>query len=157
MNKSKVLLRIAGLSAVFATMITIVFFGLGKPRSVTHAQADDTAATTGCTLATISGNYGFLENGNIAYVGTYNDIGIFESNGAGKYTLDYTQNYDGGVASYSAAGTYKMNSNCTGTMTLTVLGTTYPAAFVAVSNGSEVDVISKIPNNVSTWVLKKIN
>ena len=114
MNKLKGLLRIAGLSAVFATIATIAFFGLVTPRSVTHAQAGDSVAATGCTLATISGNYGYLENGGVAYVGAYNGVGIFESNGAGKYTLAFTQNFDGGIAPYSGSGTYKINPNCTG-------------------------------------------
>jgi hypothetical protein len=153
MNKSKILLRIAGVSAVFATTI---IFGLGTKRPVVQVHADDDA-TTGCTLATISGNYGFLGNG-VEAAGPFNDVGIFESDGAGKYVLDFTQNFDGVVGAYTASGTYDLKSNCTGTLTFAVDGgKPYPFAVVVVTNGSEINAISKVPHVLYTWDLKKIN
>jgi hypothetical protein len=63
---------------VFATLIVIVFYGMGKARRLVHARAQDENATTGCTLATITGNYGAL-SGFAAYNGGFDaTIGILK-------------------------------------------------------------------------------
>jgi hypothetical protein len=77
--------RIVGLSTVFATLIVVVFYGLATTRPVVHARAQDEAGTTGCTLATLTGNYGVLATGTYFSVGPFTDVGIFEPNGAGKF------------------------------------------------------------------------
>jgi len=61
-NIARVFGRIIGLSAVFATLMVIVFYSLGKTRRVVHARAQDESATTGCTLGTITGSYGALSS-----------------------------------------------------------------------------------------------
>jgi hypothetical protein len=156
MNKAKVFGRIVGLSTLFATLVVIVFYGLATTHPVVHARVQDENATTGCTLATLTGNYGVLANG-LNGTGPFTDVGIFEPNGVGKFVLNFTQNFNGKSASYSGAGTYTLHSNCTGTMTLTVDGITSTYAFVVVTNGNEIDVMTTIPTAVQTWVAKKIN
>jgi hypothetical protein len=155
MNKAKAFGRILALSTVFATLIVIVFYGLATTHPVVHARAQDENATTGCTLATISGDYGSLAIGESP---VYTHTGIFTPNGAGKFVYDYTEQYDGTIYSGKTfSGTYTLKSSCAMTMTFKNEGETYTYAGVVVTNGNEIDLMSTTPGLVSTWVSKKIN
>ena len=158
MDKAKVFGGIVGLSTICATLLAIVFFGLSAKRPVVHAQADDESTTTGCTLATIKGNYGFEGSGIDTQVGgPYARVGLFEPNGAGKFALHFTQNYDGKISSYSFSGPYTVSSNCTGTIAFKSGGPTYTLSYVVVTSGNEIDFASTTAGLVETWVAKKIN
>jgi hypothetical protein len=112
MNKAKVFGRIVGLSTVLATLIVIVFLGLATMRPVVHARAQDENTTTGCTLATVAGNYGGLGSGTGAGVTRFTSVGIYELNGEGKVVENWTANLNGKIGSATITGTYTLNSNC---------------------------------------------
>jgi hypothetical protein len=155
MNKAKVFGRIVGLSTVFATLIVIVFYGLAMTRPAVQARAAYESTTTGCTLATIKGNYGSLVIGMSPVV--FTQTGIFTPNGAGTFVYTYTSQYDGKIYSATDTGTYTLESNCSGTMTLNDGGNTYTYTSVVVTNGNEIDLMSTTIPSVLTWVSKRIN
>ena len=154
MNKAKVFGRI-GLSTAFATLIVIVFYGLATTRPVVHARAQDENATTGCTLATIEGNYGVLATGTAPGYSTR--TGIFTLYGTGKFMDDYTQSYNGAITSGTFSGTYTLGSSCSVKIKLPYKGYIYTYAGVVVTNGNEIDLISTTPSTNEAWVLKKIS
>jgi hypothetical protein len=164
MNIAKVFGRIIGLSAIFATLIVIAFCGLGKTRRVVHARAQDESATTGCTLATITGNYGVLSSFAAYNGGVDATIGILkltELDGKGKASLTGTSENLSEIVPVTGTGTYTLNSNCAGTMTLDLkVGTTTETVnyiIVVVNNGNQIDIMSELLGNVSTFVANKIN
>jgi hypothetical protein len=158
MKKSQLFKRIVGFSTVFAFLTAIVLFGLSTTHPLIHAQAqDERAATRGCRLDTIRGHYGTLGSGTLLGVGPYTGVGTFTPDGAGNFVTEFTRNLNGSVAPYSGSGTYTLESNCTGTFTLVVDGVTSTDAFVVVSKGDEMDVMSTYGPSVATDVYKKIN
>jgi hypothetical protein len=157
MNKAKAFGRIVVRLTVFAALVVIVFSGLATG-PVVQVRADDENATTACTLATLAGSYGGLATGTVSGIGPITSVGIFTWNGAGKFVTTFTQNFDGKIIPYSGSGTYRLASNCTGTMTLTVNGQKSTDAIVVVTNGNEIDIMQTSSTSVFlTEVLKKIH
>ena len=104
---------------------------------VVHAQS-------GCSVVTLIGNYGFtfgpvgvskLKTGTkaVPWVGA----GLATFDGAGNLTANWANSYNG-VATIGNlwAGTYTVNSDCTGLMTSTSGGANM--SFAAVSGGAEI-------------------
>src|SRR6516162_4376573 len=162
MNSAKVFKRIIGLSAIFATLIVIVFYGLGKTGRVVQAHAqDDENATTGCTLATIKGNYGLLSSLGATPEGFDATIGILQLDGKGKAEFAGSGSNEKEVVPITGTGSYTLNSNCAGTVTLEQkLGTTtgtFKYGIVVVSGGNQIDVMVETPPFVATFVANKIS
>jgi hypothetical protein len=103
--------------------------------------------TYGCTVASLSGSYGLIGNG---YVGVSSTVGTTTTTGTGTTTSSNLQvqpitlfgvvTFDGGghiipqmvatgssLGNFQYTGTYTINPNCSGTMTLTPMGTTVAA------------------------------
>ena len=161
MNFGKVLGRLIGLSAIFATLLLAAFYGLGKTRLV-HAHAQDaqtTTTTTGCTLATVKGSYGYLANGTSEYANA--SLGIIQSDGKGKWTFSQTTVSESGTFMGTGSGTYTLDSNCTGTMKAKYVqdGVTYSynLVMVVVGNANQIDFMSTTPPQGLTGVATRIN
>jgi hypothetical protein len=112
-----VLLAVATLAAV------LVLSPTGKKSipslPVVHAQDGN----PGCSLPTVAGNYGFTINGTlilptggvpVAAIGR----ATFGANGG--FSGTETRSLGGGVAEEMLEGTYKVNPDCTGSLTATV-------------------------------------
>jgi hypothetical protein len=112
--------------------------------TVAYAQEDRHPA---CSNATLTGDYGFSVTGtrpsgpNLP-IETIVGIAMTHFNGDG--TLTQTDNIHGSLSGFPAAdrpgsGTYNLNRDCTGTMTLSSPGSpTLTLAIVVVDNGDEV-------------------
>jgi len=162
MKCAKVFGRIIGLSAIFATLIGIVFYGLGKTGRVVHAHAqDDENATTGCTLATIKGNYGLLSSLGANPEGFDATIGVLTPDGTGKADFAGPGSNEKEVVPITGSGTYTLKANCAGTVTLEQkVGTTtstFKYGIVVVSSGNQIDVMVETPPFVATFVANKIS
>ncbi len=119
-------------------------------------------ARSGCTDATLKGNYGMTFSGftvpgqnpkakEVPFVGE----GLFTFDGAGNISGVYNGSQNGEVftdATYNA--TYTVNSDCTGTAT-GAPGGNADAAFVIVSGGAEVFVTQTDPGGTWNADLKK--
>lgn len=162
MNLARILAKTIGLSAITATLVLAVLYGNGKSRWLIPAHAQDeenAAATTGCKLATFTGHYGVLASASNPDVAHFTDVGLLESNGDGKVVEYSTVNYNGKINHDILSGTYTLASNCTGTMTVTseLNKLTYDYAFVMVTNGSEIDLMSTTVTIVQTKVGKRVS
>jgi hypothetical protein len=102
----------------------------------------EAAWASGCSAATIKGNYGFVFSG---FGNKGNGPPIFPFNGAGLITFDGMRSFSGSYA-YSfngdsftaspATGAYTVNPDCTGLINGT--NGTNNFAFVIVSGGAEI-------------------
>jgi len=105
-----------------------------------HAQD----GTTGCSLTTLKGTYSVQGQGTVvaqlpgfpAPPFPFGEIAIDFIDGAGNISGNFTANVDGAVVSGTVVGTYTVNPNCTGTISLlTNLGIPVNESFVVLRNG----------------------
>ena len=162
MNIAKVFGKFIGRSAIFATLVVIAFFGLGNTRRPAHARAqEDENATTGCTLATIKGNYGLLSSLGASSGGFDATIGILALDGKGKAGFAGSGTNGTDVVPITGTGTYTLNSNCAGTVTIEQkvgpVTSTFKYGIVVVSGGNQIDVMVETPPFVATFVANKIS
>jgi hypothetical protein len=144
------------------TTIVIVFtivFGLGI---VSRAKADDDVKE--CSNATLKGSYGFTSTGTIlpplfgqpSYsfdgpAGPFAEVGRQTFDGKEKGETEYTAtiNNNGEITTgLLFKGTYSVNKDCTGTMTLTQtmpFPSTVTFNFVIDDNGSEIRALLSGP------------
>jgi hypothetical protein len=105
-----------------------------------HAQS----GTTTCSLSTLKGNYSVQgEDTIVAQLPgfppplPFGEIAIDFIDGAGNISGSFTANLAGIVLSGSVSGTYTVNPDCTGTISLvTSLGNAVNESFVVLRNGS---------------------
>ena len=91
-----------------------------------------------CTLASLNGPYGFTGTGTIIGEGPVASVGTFTFDGEGIIVGHFSQSRNGNLNHQSPTGTYTVNSNCTGSWTL--------------SNGSEVDFVIVAGGDELMWV-----
>ncbi len=84
------------------------------------ANADD----KGCTNATLRGTFAYTSTGSIAappeIAGPFAEVGTQTFDGAGATTAAVTLSQNGNILPVTVTGTYIVNPDCTGTMTLQV-------------------------------------
>lgn len=115
-------------------------------------------AQTGCSNATLTGNYPFTYTGH-STMGQSNvpnaAVGVFTFDGAGNLSESYTFVLNGVAKTTSAPhkGTYTVNSDCTGTATDATVGIHFN--LVTVGGGSEVFGVQTDPGFTDTFDAKK--
>ena len=147
------LLAIAAVAtaAVLAPTVSHRFTAL----PVVHAQS-------GCSVATLNGNYGFTYTGFVSAHGTTGPtktpiaiVGPLTFDGAGNCSaLNYTVALNGKIetSNSSPGATYTVNSDCTGNMT-DPGGDSFN--FVIVGGGAELMAIDITPGDTTTVIVKK--
>jgi hypothetical protein len=142
----------------FAILFAIVFV-LGI---VPRAQAGE---VKGCSNATLQGSFGYTATGTLLptgapppFAGPFGEVGRQTFDGKGNTDATATLSANGNIVKVTITGTYTVNPDCTGSMTLYVspLGATAHADFVIVDDGVEFRAISTDPGvAVETRVYKK--
>ena len=112
-----------------------------------------------CTNETLRGNYGFTITGirpatrggpQVAVVGT----ALTTFHGDGTFDQLDNINVDSATVPFQAdrpgTGTYKLNPDCSGTMTLTAGGVTLELSIIVVDDGREVRTVVITPNVIVT-------
>src|SRR6266852_1902043 len=102
------------------------------------------AQSTGCSLSTLKGTYSVQGQGTVvaqlpgfpAPPFPFAEVAIDFIDGAGNISGNFTANVDGAVISGTVVGTYTVNPNCTGTISLlTNLGIPVNESFLVLRNG----------------------
>ena len=103
--------------------------------------------TSGCTNATLNGNYGFQRNGQTGPGAPLLAIGTITFDGLGNAVATQTTERGGVIgAPVTAPATYVVNSDCTATQADPTTGNVF-AQMVVVHGGDEVLGISMTPGN----------
>ena len=107
------------------------------------ARADD----KGCSNASVQGTFAYTSSGSIAspaeIAGPFAEVGTQVFDGKGSTTGSATLSQNGNILQVTVTGTYTVNSDCTGTMTLQVapIGVTVHVYFVVADSWNEFQAI----------------
>ena len=102
-------------------------------------------AQSSCALATLNGVYGFSATGfnpintktrSSAPQPPASDVGLVSFDGVGNFSTSFTDVTNGGSTAFTDAGTYTVNSDCTGSFHLQ--GLDVHVQVVIVGSGTEV-------------------
>jgi hypothetical protein len=75
----------------------------------------------GCSNATVAGKWGFTTNGTIVGIGPRDSLGIFTLDGAGNLVNGKaTASLNGSVTEETFSGTYSVNPDCTGKLSIQI-------------------------------------
>ena len=111
---------------------------------------EPSSAAKGCSNATLKGSYTYTSTGTLTdsyvpppYAGPFAEIGAQNFDGKGKTTGTATLSSNGSISRVTISGTYKLKSDCTGTMTLNIpeLDATVHADFVTGIFGVQIRAI----------------
>jgi hypothetical protein len=115
-----------------------------------------------CSNATLSGNYAFTDAGfgTLRHSGPQvpiDAVGTLNFDGAGNVSFPtLTLAFDGSISTETGSGSYTVNSDCTGSISITggsIAGITFN--IVIVGGGAEVFGIVTSPANTQTFDAKK--
>lgn len=137
--------------------------GLATITATKHAVPTIYAAS-GCSIATLHGSYAAIQPAGFtthhATTGSevpWQVVGIFTFDGSGNTFAAYTAAVDGAIyQKQTSAGTYAVNPDCTGTISLTTGDAAGYAADLAISgSGAEMFGISTSAGDTATFDAKK--
>lgn len=137
-----------------AMVVLSALMALGVPLSM--------QAQPSCSNATLNGSFGYTNTGTILAgpaAGPFGGVGRQTFDGKGNTEATATVSVNGNISHATIKGTYVVNSNCTGSMTLLVsVGVetfTNHADLVIVHGGAGFRAINTDPGVVITTVAKK--
>ena len=124
-----------------------------------RAQADEHKE---CSSASLQGSFGFTSTGTLLALppplaGPFGEIGRQTFDGQGNTEATATLSANGNINRVTIQGTYVVNPDCTGSMTLFIspLGITAHLDFVIDDDGAEVRAIATGPGTIETRVYHK--
>jgi hypothetical protein len=117
-----------------------------------------------CSEASLVGSFGLLSSGNLnalpaPFAGSFLEVGRQTFDGTGNTDGTATATPNGNLRHLTWQGTYVVNPDCTGSMTLFVspLNATVPLDFVIVDNGAELLAITTggVTGNTESRIYRK--
>jgi hypothetical protein len=137
-------------------LAAIIVLGIGTAARAGEAER--------CSNATLRGSFGYTSTGTLLpssapppFAGPFGEIGRQTFDGSGNTDATATLSANGNIVRVTIVGTYSVNPDCTGSMTLAVspLGLTVNADFVIVRDSAELHAIGTDPGVVETRIYKK--
>ena len=153
MNAQEIIMKRSTIAKTF-TIAAVTALALGIAPA---AKADD----KGCTNATLRGTFAYTMTGFImappAFAGPFAEVGTQTFDGKGATTAAATLSQNGNIIPITITGTYKVNPDCTGTLTLLVapFGVTVHNFFVIDGSGTELQAIETEPGVVITKIYRR--
>jgi hypothetical protein len=120
------------------------------------------ACAENCSVATLRGTFGFNANGFLTapapVPGPFAAIGVQSFDGKGNTVATSTVSVNGDVHRVTVKGTYIVNSDCTGSMTLTFSpsGVVNHFDFLVFADGAELQGIRTDPGVVGTGNYRRL-
>src|SRR4051812_32834870 len=144
---------------IASTTLPILFATVFVLGSLSEAQA---GGHRGCSTASVQGSFGFTSTGTLLAVpapsvGPFAEVGRQSFDGQGNTDATATFSANGNIVRVTVQGTYVVNSNCTGSMTLYVspIGATVNADFVIDDDGDELRAIITGTGTIESRVYRK--
>jgi hypothetical protein len=122
------------------TAKTFTFAAVTALALCTAPMAKAQSAQRGCSNASLNGTYAYTGSGTIvspaAIAGPFAEVGMQTFDGQGHTSATATASQGGNIIQFTITGTYTVNPDCTGTLTLQVapIGITVPV-FIVIDNG----------------------
>ena len=139
------------LASVFAIVLVL--------GTVSRAQAGE---NRGCSSASLQGSFGFTSIGTLLalpppFAGPFAEIGRQTFDGQGNTEGAATLSANGNIVRVTVQGTYVVNPDCTGFMTIYILpfGSTATLDFVIDDDGTELRAIVTEAGAIESRVYKK--
>jgi hypothetical protein len=118
------------------TLTSLALFALAL------AAAPAAKASERCSSATLSGSYSDQDTGTIVGVGPFAGVNVDTFDGRGGLTIKGVSSVNGSVSPGTSTGTYQVNSDCTGTYSVSdSYGDTFTAFFVISNGGNDLRII----------------
>jgi hypothetical protein len=117
-----------------------------------------------CSNATLRGSFGYTSTGTLLdsyvpapFAGPFGEVGRQTFDGRGNTSATATTSSNGNIAPVTIEGTYTVNPDCTGSMTLNVspFDSTVHADFVIDKDGAELRAIGTDAGLIETRVYRK--
>jgi hypothetical protein len=153
MNAKEMIMK-CSIASTF-TMVAVTALALAISPT---AKADD----KGCTNATVQGTFAYTSTGYItappAIAGPFAETGTQAFDGKGGTTAAVTLSQNGNIIPVTVTGTYTVNPDCTGTMTLQVspIDVTVHVFFVIDDAGNGFQAIETDPGIVITRIGRRL-
>jgi hypothetical protein len=136
--------------------------------SVFYAQSvvaqEESAKVKECSKATLWGSFGYTSTGTLLdsyvpppFAGPFGEVGRQTFDGKGHTDATATTSSNGNIAKVTIEGTYTVNPDCTGSMTLKVspFDSTVHADFVMDYDGAELRAIGSDSGVIESRVYSK--
>ena len=102
-----------------------------------------------CSDKTVTGNYGYTVSGVASDGSAITNVGHFKSDGKGSFAGTQTTSSGGQIFSnFPTKGTYSVNSDCTGSGTITISGKQSNFGMVVVSGGKSFQILNTDSPNI---------
>jgi hypothetical protein len=141
------------------TTLIVVFAAVFVLGVLPRAQADE---HRGCSEASLKGSFGFTSTGTLLALpppsaGPFAEIGRQTFDGQGNTDATATLSANGNIKRVTVVGTYVVNPDCTGSMTLLVspFGSTVNLDFVIDDDGAELRAIVTGAGSIESRVYRK--
>lgn len=156
--------RIA-IAAIMSTAVVAVTTGAAYAQDqASRVDAGVFETTTRCTNATLEGKYAAIGDGSVRFGGPtapmvpFSTVSLLTMDGAGGLTNKVTRSIDGNISRGLDPGSYNVNSDCTGSMTIGTL--TFDLVIANLKgkrDGSLFYFIATTPGGVVTATAKRVN
>jgi len=113
------------------------------------------ASGMGCSNATLRGAYSDQDTGTIVGVGPFAGVNLDTFDGRGNLKISGISSLNGSVSEGLSTGTYHVNSDCTGTYTVSGGGITVDAFFVIDHDGNDLRIVITDPGTVINCIARK--
>jgi len=153
MKAKEMIMKRSFAKTLTATAITALALGIAST-----AYADD----KGCSNVTLRGTFAYTSTGSIAappeVAGPFVEVGTQTFDGSGATTATATLSQNGNILPVTITGTYTVNPDCTGTMTVQVspISVTVHVFFVIDDNLNEFQAIETDPGLVITRIARRL-
>jgi hypothetical protein len=141
------------------TTLAIVFATVFVLGIVPRAQAGENEV---CSNGTLQGSFGFTSTGThlaipAPFAGPFAYGGVQTFDGKGNTYATATLSANGNIFKVTVEGTYMVNPDCTGSLTVNVfpLGVTVSADFVIDDDGAEIRAVGTDEGTIKSEVYKK--
>jgi hypothetical protein len=109
-----------------------------------------------CSNATLRGTYSDTDTGTIVGAGPFAGVNLDRFDGKGNMTASGMSSVNGSISPVATSGTYTVNSDCTGTYSVSdAFGDTFNAYFVIDEGGNELQIVITNPGTVINCVARK--
>lgn len=128
------------------------------------AEQQESTKVKGCSKASLQGSFGYSSVGTLLdsyvpppYAGPFGEVGRQTFDGKGHTEAAASTSSNGNYAKVTVEGTYTVNADCTGAMTLNVspFDSIVHADFVLSDDGAEIRAIVSDAGLVETRVYRK--